>query len=472
VGNFFLNSIFLFILATNLKADCIFESQNEVFSFEKMNIDLSDSGLKLTPKIDSKCPGVNSASYVQFVKEHTNQYQLISGKKLAEKVMCWGKEKFSDPKKVWPHDLGWVSGALASGDRLWYPSEKSKIWVNHLIKLEQFLDDQPFFSVTPDSLLKKSAEITGGNIQESLALCWNFLRRGAVEANQKNKKNPMSENEVQQNLKEGVLFGNRTEQNLTFHQLKLKSMTGEATDYRPLDHEHQLNYEAFLNGRLKEDKVTEKGVSVRGDEVSAWYHFFGTAIHSFSRAQSVGFIPTQVALWLEYNVTSAKKKIGTEKLNLIEKEGIVFGETLAAQIKEKRSTPTKTCKEPKNSFFYEDASLLPKDYALNGGDVWSQKERGMSAIERVYLLIGFLRSNQIDTYQCYFKELLKLQPSNKAGGLTTSEIQALRRGVLSSYRNYFGQDAVPFLKSLLNQKNSEWSFYNEAFNDIMNERRN
>ncbi len=103
-------------------------------------------------------------------------------------------------------------------------------------------------SITPEILMNKALALSSNDVQEALVLCWNYLR---------------------QNLYQDSRM--RNTQNFVF---KLYDITGE---WPLFDDEAQ--------------EVKEKGQPVtknfvRGDKFSAWYHFFGTALHEFARQQT------------------------------------------------------------------------------------------------------------------------------------------------------------------------------------------
>ena len=171
--------------------------------------------------------------------------------------------------------------------------------------LLDWLVAQPEASVTPDALLKKAIEVEGGKIEDALSLCWDVLSDDWYETDKRN-------------------FWDRSK--------KLVDITGELAHF---DGNDQTGVSRGARGRGR--SVNRSFNTIRGDNFSAWYHFFGTAYNSFYRTNREwipgrGLAETHGLIFLEERVLY-NDHIDDLKRVEIDKAGARFGHRLARNIR-------------------------------------------------------------------------------------------------------------------------------------------
>jgi hypothetical protein len=132
-----------------------------------------------------------------------------------------------------------------------------------------------------------------GNVQDGLMLVWDVLREG---------------------------WGDGRRRNLYPHILKLVDITGELEQF-------DGNVRRSPEGRLQDYS--------RGDNFSAWYHFFGTALHAYLMSRRVPLVPghwvTNFLTFLEENVLY-NSVADPFKRRTLDREGARFGAQLARNL--------------------------------------------------------------------------------------------------------------------------------------------
>ncbi len=158
--------------------------------------------------------------------------------------------------------------------------------------LDRWITAQPFGSATPEAFFSECLRISSGNVQDALMLAWDFLSvrwdRSVVDRNSR------------------------------YEVLKLLDITGELP----------------LSAGATQPEPTK--VSNRGDNYSAWYHFFGTALHSFIAVNTM--VPgVQWRVSTEFNIRLEEKLFGGRfvdplKRNEIDHAGARLGRKLAENL--------------------------------------------------------------------------------------------------------------------------------------------
>lgn len=174
--------------------------------------------------------------------------------------------------------------------------------------LKQWLLNQPDDSVTPEALLREAVRLEDGDVQRGLERCWDVLRE-----NWQDDKN----------------------RNAFPHILKLIDITGERESFDGNDPR---------DGKQRRARATTAGLrglifrgmkSTRGDNFSAWYHFFGTASYAFHGTANKSIVSpllaTRAAIFLEEKVLHNEFK-DAQKRRINDVEGAKFGYQLAKNL--------------------------------------------------------------------------------------------------------------------------------------------
>jgi hypothetical protein len=198
----------------------------------------------------------------------------------------------------------------------------------------------------PLEFFEKCLKIKNGNIQESLELAWDFLSRGwDAEA---------------------------LERSTRIINLKFYDITGEQS---------KMHYSRAFS---RNNRVY---LTARGDNFGAWYHFFGTALHSFVRQNSrvLGVkwrLPTDFYIFLEETVYEfGSQKIDFKKRVEIDKAGSIFGRDLYRILSNEKLIKELTQRTPKQ-YLYQNTQIY--------NDTWPLKD-GQSAVDYKTIQV----SNQI-----------------------------------------------------------------------------
>ncbi len=219
-------------------------------------------------------------------------------------------------------------------------------------KLERWVFAQSDDSITPEMLYLKGFELTDGNIQEGLALVRNVLTREAVSVERRN-----------------------------FHLVprKLVDITGERAlrlKYKypfggSFDPEIQLAYNILTSSRLMKGGLE----TIRGDNISAWYHFAGTAVHAYANAHSRLFLKNHTIgqKWSEFAIHAEEDILfGTHrdfrKRKEIDFAGMKFGFELA-RLQKKYATADDLPEDIQNNceYLYDNPEVYGPTWHLKPG---------------------------------------------------------------------------------------------------------
>ncbi len=266
----------------------------------------------------------------------------LDGTALADKLTPWLLENFQSDKTQAHHPMkvGKMGYTLYAGEKFTsdaIPKDELAFW--------DWLDAQPLNSVTPEEMLKEALRETNGDVEGALFMCWNLLRN-SWQATERNK----------------------------FQRAKrLIDITGEravVATYGP-----SQNYEksSKLNDIAQRSALLtgDKGKYIRGDNYSAWYHFFGTAINTFHKSRSPGTLYSPaIAAGLSQSMIAVEEDVlfphfvDGHKRKEIDKAGVGFGARLAENLKTYKN---------KDSFVVENPDAEKKEYLYNNPDVYGPK---------------------------------------------------------------------------------------------------
>lgn len=200
----------------------------------------------------------------------------------------------------------------------------------HWAKLSAWLASRPRFSVLPHEFFQKCLELNGGNIELSLILAWDFL---------------------------SFQWNTDTEiRNFKPSSLQLYDVTGELDS---------------CGG----NRQTLLWRSIRGDKFSAWYHFFGTAMHAFIRENTLVHglkwrIPTNWILNLEETLLGRTFLVDILKRLENDKAGVRFGKALFRYVRrmDRDTIPEESgYLTSRPDLFGKSWKLLPGQTALSYG---------------------------------------------------------------------------------------------------------
>ena len=192
--------------------------------------------------------------------------------------------------------------------------------------LDRWLTAQPFGSTTPEAFFSECLRISSGNVQDALMLAWDFL---------------------------SVRWDRSVpDRNSRYEILKLLDITGEL----PLS-----------AGATQPDPTK---VSNRGDNYSAWYHLFGTALHSFIAVNTM--VPgLQWRVSTEVNIRLEEKLFGSRfidplKRNEIDHAGAQFGRKLAENLNQFKTLPAfeGSGARWKDEYLYSDSEVYGEKWRL------------------------------------------------------------------------------------------------------------
>ncbi len=171
------------------------------------------------------------------------------------------------------------------------------------LALKKWMLSRPDNSISPDQFFGKAIELENGNVQRGLMLAWDTLGEGHIFAKERNNYP---------------------------HTKKLIDITGERDVFTG-------NYYSIERRRKDGTTVNKPVESIRGDNFSAWYHFAGVALRSFTTANSgfsllSGKTYANVLIFLEeYAIHNIF--IDPEKRRLIDYQGAIFGSKLAKNLR-------------------------------------------------------------------------------------------------------------------------------------------
>ncbi len=193
-------------------------------------------------------------------------FRHLDGEKLAHRLTPPLLQRFSRA------DLRSDPYVPTLADKLYMGQEFESMNRAEVLALQNWLASRPDHSVLPHELIEKATELSRGSVFYGLVLCWDVLRVG---------------------------WGNAVSRNAYPLILKLYDITGELDKFDG----NFFSQEEWAK-RKKSLITLRKKVTVRGDNFSAWYHFIGTALHSFtmtnSRWQTIpGWWQTRLLIWLE-----------------------------------------------------------------------------------------------------------------------------------------------------------------------------
>jgi len=168
-------------------------------------------------------------------------------------------------------------------------------------RLKTWMRRQPDRSITPDAYYARAIGLTGGNVPKAMLLAWNVLRKGWGDV----------------------------ARNDFLHTRALVDITGERDRLVPPKASGLM---LPFGGKTK---------SIRGDNFSAWYHFSGTALHTYLTATSrwLPFLPAHVAEGYTRALVFIEEKVlynqfvDPLKRRNIDLAGARFGRVLATNLK-------------------------------------------------------------------------------------------------------------------------------------------
>ncbi|MBC7693114.1 MAG: hypothetical protein H7222_15225 [Methylotenera sp.] len=193
---------------------------------------------------------ISSCLTPELVKKY-EVYQpnlYLDGEVLAHRVTAQVlAHKAQRENKLEVESLPSLGFSLFEGTQIAYPASEQQ-----RDELRKWLETRKEGTITPDALFMHALDGAGGNVQRALICCWNQLSDGWNSA--------------------------AIERNSRFTTLKLKDITGELIRF---------------DGIRQKTRAGESHEFVRGDNFSAWYHFFGTALHAYTAERSrVPRLPT------------------------------------------------------------------------------------------------------------------------------------------------------------------------------------
>jgi len=265
--------------------------------------------------------------------------RYLDGEALANELTPWILEN-TDPKvRRRDHFVNWLNIKLISGDAFvprYHPER---------VRMLEWMLAQPDHSIMPHQLYQQAISITGGDLQRAMMVVWDTLTE-------------IKDYEQTRNLERRAL--------------KLVDITGELDVFDGMNHKLPLGYPKEPPKIYREVNDAQIKAS-RGDNLSAWYHFAGTALHAYLKGSSkLNLIRTKrhtdLLIHLEEQVLY-NEFVDPKKRIEIDLAGSAFGWKLVRNLKNYKAAQSfnKSTDALNTHYLYDNHELYDESWRLKEG---------------------------------------------------------------------------------------------------------
>lgn len=289
----------------------------------------------------------------------------LDGENLADRLTGWilgntTKEKRSKHHGFFP---GKMSKLLYSGNA--FPTEI--IPEDREMDMMDWVNEQPKNSLTPEAVLQEAIRRSEGDVEAGLFLCWNLMR---------NSWKSTDRNKYQRARRLVDITGERA----------VVATYGPSPDKIPSFLNFWASRSALISG--------EKPKSIRGDNYSAWYHFFGTALSSFHKSRSISTLyspiiaeaQTNAMIFVEEDLLFGEFN-DARKRKAIDQAGARFGAQLAKNLAKYETVSDFQASHPQagnGEYLYDNSSYYGEKWSLKPGQrPWEYQDPYPSLLEMV-----------------------------------------------------------------------------------------
>jgi hypothetical protein len=199
------------------------------------------------------------------------------------------------------------------------------------VQLMEWIASRPDGSISPADLMERASQVAGKDGLKAMVLCWDVLREG---------------------------WNRMPRRNTLEHTLKLMDLTGEQEHFNG----------NFVEAEAKQPwlrKVLGRPIrseSIIGDNFSAWYHFFGTALNAYviglKSTPGLGQAQTQLLVTVQETL-AGNRFFENQKRIYLDRAGARFGAQLLRNLRDEARFRARTHSQPKDlPFLYVKWLLL------------------------------------------------------------------------------------------------------------------